>query len=187
MIEIRRRAAPFVCGPDVEFSRCAPGYSADGLRGTRMKDFNPGWMVIPFFLMGMAEVLVNPSLYALAYDEAPLKVRSVIQAFQLFANGCISNAFTAIVSKKLFPDDLDKGHLEYFYYANIVFALLGIFLYTMILRCSKNHGSGDCLKDVADNKSEEVSNVEDTQSSTSNDFRVRCFGVWTLLLLHAHV
>jgi len=142
------------------FSRCAPGYTDDGLRGTRMKDFSSAWMSIPFGLIGFAEVLVNPTIYALAYDEAPMKVRSVVQAFQLFTTGCLSNAFTSIISQALFPDNLDTGHLEYFYYANVAGSLLGIFLYLLILRCSRK--PNDICE--AQSSSEETSSNSDEGS-----------------------
>jgi len=157
VIEIERRKAPYMCGPHAEFSRCAPGYTDDGLRGTRMRDFNSAWMSLPFGLMGTAEVLVNPTIYAMAYEEAPMKVRSVVQAFQLFANGCLSNAFTSIISQALFPNNLDTGHLEYFYYTNVAGSFLGIFLYWLMLKCTRK----------PDEKGEETSSSEETTENSN--------------------
>eukprot|EP00929_Paragymnodinium_shiwhaense_P064187 TRINITY_DN32130_c0_g1_i1.p1 TRINITY_DN32130_c0_g1~~TRINITY_DN32130_c0_g1_i1.p1 ORF type:complete len:656 (+),score=134.28 TRINITY_DN32130_c0_g1_i1:79-2046(+) len=155
-LEMHRRKAPYQCGPDAQFSRCAPGYTDDGLQGTRMKDMNAAWVSIPYGLMGMAEILVNPCIYALAYDEAPLQVRSLMQAFSLFCNGCLSNAFTASVSSALFPNNLEQGHLEYFYYANTGGAFLGIILYALALRQSKDSERQENMHNVKVEQTEPV-------------------------------
>ncbi|CAE7884772.1 NPF8.3, partial [Symbiodinium microadriaticum] len=58
VLEVKRRAAPPLC--DVGFSQCAPGYSEDGLAGTRMRDISGFWIFLPYILVGIAEILVNP-------------------------------------------------------------------------------------------------------------------------------
>ena len=57
VLEIYRKQAPALC--DAGFSQCAPGYD-DGISGTRMRDISAFWIFIPFALVGIAEVLVNP-------------------------------------------------------------------------------------------------------------------------------
>lgn len=137
--EIQRRNAPFLCnlsdGSPAPFSACAPGYEADGSAGTRMRDYSAFLVFIPFTFIGISEILVNPCMYCFAYESAPLPVRSLLQAIQLFINGCLSNAFTAVVSKAVYPDDLDKGNLEYYYFVNIVISFLGIVMYFCVTRC----------------------------------------------------
>ena len=134
---MKRRAAPPLC--DVGFSQCAPGYSEDGLAGTRMRDISGFWIFLPYILVGIAEILVNPCLYCFSYESAPPQVRSLLQAVNLFFSGSVSNAFTAIVSKLLYPDDLDTGHLEYYYAVNMLLALVGIGLYFSVTRCCHSH------------------------------------------------
>jgi len=141
-LEIRRRHTEYLCpatfAVDV-FSKCAPGYGDDGESGTRMKDISAFWIFVPFTLIGIAEILVNPCLYCLAYEAAPTQVRSLVQAFQLFCSGCLSNAFTAAVMSATYPDDLDTGHLESYYYINVILALLSVVLYFWLTRCFR-HG-----------------------------------------------
>jgi len=148
-LEIKRRKTEYLCpatfAMDV-FSKCAPGYGDDGEEGTRMKDMSAFWIFVPFTLIGIAEILVNPCLYCLAYEAAPAKVRSLVQAFQLFCSGCLSNAFTAAVMSATYPDDLDSGNLEVYYYINVIFALFSILLYFWLTRCFRN---GEEIKAVA--------------------------------------
>lgn len=136
-LEIQRRHKPYMCDA-ADFSKCAPGYDPEAGQGTRMKDMSAFWIFVPFTLIGIAEILVNPCLYCLAYEAAPEKVRSLVQAFQLFCMGCLSNAFTAAVMASTLPDDLDEGNLEYYYFINIVLAFLSIMIYFVLTRCFRN-------------------------------------------------
>ena len=135
ILEYKRKAAPFLCG-DAGFSQCAPGYTEDGLQGTRMRDISAFWIFLPFTLVGISEILVNPCMYCYCYESAPAQVRSLLQAFNLFFSGSVSNAFTAVVSKLLYPNDLDSGNLESYYFANAAAAVLGIALYFLVT-CSR--------------------------------------------------
>jgi len=103
-----------------------------------MRDYSAFWIFIPFSLIGLSEILVNPSMYCFAYEAAPVSVRSLVQAFNLFFQGSVSSAFTAVASQMLFPNDLDKGHLEYYYFSNVVIAFVGILLYFFLTRCFAN-------------------------------------------------
>ena len=135
ILEYKRKEAPFLCG-DVGFSQCAPGYTEDGLQGTRMRDISAFWIFLPFTLVGISEILVNPCMYCYCYESAPAQVRSLLQAFNLFFSGSVSNAFTAVVSKLLYPNNLDSGSLEYYYFANAGAAVAGIALYFLV-SCSR--------------------------------------------------
>jgi len=132
-LEIKRRNAPFLC--DAGFSQCAPGYSESGLQGTRMRDISAFWIFLPFTLVGIAEILVNPCMYCFSYEAAPMQVRSLLQAINLFFQGSVSNAFTAVVTKLTYPNNLDEGHLENYYYVNATLAAVGICLYFAVTRC----------------------------------------------------
>jgi len=168
-LEIKRRKTEYLCpatfAMDV-FSKCAPGYGDDGEEGTRMKDMSAFWILVPFTLMGIAAALVNPCLYCLAYEAAPPKVRSLVQAFQLFCLGCLSNAFTAAVQNATYPDDLDMGNLEDYYYINVIFALFSILRYFCLTRCSRH---GEEIKPVASLELE----VTETPSDVMERVRTR--------------
>ncbi|CAJ1395368.1 unnamed protein product [Effrenium voratum] len=138
LLEDKRKAAPYLCGPDIGFSQCAPGYSEDGLEGTRMKDISAFYIFLPFTLVGIAEILVNPCMYCFSYEAAPMELRSLLQAVNLFFSGSVSNAFTAVVAKMAYPNSLDDGNLNKYYYINVVISILGIGVYFIVTRC--NHG-----------------------------------------------
>lgn len=135
VLEIQRRQAPFLC--NAGFSECAPGYADDGLHGTRMNDISAFWTFIPFAMVGIAEVLINPCMYCYSYESAPVEVRSLLQAFNLFFQGSVSNAFTAVVAKLAYPNNLNKGHLEYYYYVNAACSVVGIGLYLIVTGCGR--------------------------------------------------
>merc|ERR1711908_21839 len=97
-----------------------------------MSDISSFWMFLPFTLMGIGEILVNPALMHYSYVQAPEGLRSSVQAFNLVAAGAISNIFTSALSDAMIPENLNDGHIEYFYYANAVCALLGIVIYIVL-------------------------------------------------------
>uniref|UniRef100_A0A7S2IR98 Major facilitator superfamily (MFS) profile domain-containing protein n=1 Tax=Zooxanthella nutricula TaxID=1333877 RepID=A0A7S2IR98_9DINO len=139
IMEVKRRQAPLMTW--TLCSECAPN-------GIHMRDMSAFWMFIPFALVGAAEILVNPSMYYFAYTAAPPKVRSLVQAFNLFFNGAVSNAFSAVAMEATFPNDLDTGHMEYYYFLNVTCALVGVVLYLYLTRCGS--GAGDLEEDVED-------------------------------------
>jgi len=141
MLEISRRKSPLMCWE--KESECAPN-------GIHMRSISAFQMFIPFSLIGAAEILVNPVMYYFAYTSAPPRVRSLVQAFNLFCNGAVSNAFTAVAMKATFPNDLDTGHLEYYYFVNVVCALVGVLLYIYLTRCGSN--AEDIKEDIRDDE-----------------------------------
>jgi len=119
-LEMRRRAAPLMCSEAV--SECAPA-------GVHMRDISAFWMILPNALLGVAEILVYPCMYAFAYEAAPPRIRSLVQAMGLFFQGCVSTAFTTVALRVLFPDDLDSGRMENYYFLNVAIAVAGILFY----------------------------------------------------------
>jgi dipeptide/tripeptide permease len=72
-----RRAAPLLLPPppggeDDTISHCASD-------GVRMSDISVGWMVLPYFIVGVGECLVAVPLYDVCYSEAPASLRSIAQ------------------------------------------------------------------------------------------------------------
>eukprot|EP00122_Pirum_gemmata_P003316 Pgem_evm1s3000 len=113
--EYLRRSSP-VLDPPV-YSNCAPD-------GVPMSSFTSFYMFVPFAIMGLAEILVNPVMLHFSYDQAPPRTRSLTQAFNLVACGALSNGFTAPLTTALSPfytDNLNDGHLEYIYYVSAAF------------------------------------------------------------------
>lgn len=138
-LEVERRHSRLMC--EVGFSECAPN-------GIHMRDMSAFLMFIPFTLIGIAEIFVNSCMYYFAYTAAPPKVRSFIQALNLFFSGSVSNAFTAAVMKSTFPNDMDSGNMEIYYYVNCICALVGVIMYFVLTRCGRN--AEDIEKKVRD-------------------------------------
>merc|ERR1712217_739624 len=100
-------------------SKCAP-LGADG-KHVSMSSMSVFWMAIPYAMIGIGEVLVNPVLQHCAYNGAPDSMRSMLQAFNLFAMGGMPNAISAglsMATKKFTPNNLNNGDLVNVYYIN---------------------------------------------------------------------
>jgi len=109
-------------------SNCAPP-------GVNMSDLNGAWMMVPYFLMGVAEIYTQPTLLHFAYSKSPPSMRTLSMAASFFIQA-VSSALFAVLVKALssyIPNDLNNGHLEYGYYANMALglALFGPFLVVM--------------------------------------------------------
>jgi len=90
------------------------------------------WMSIPYALIGIGEVLVNPVLQSVAYQGADPSMRSLIQAFNLFAMGGFPSAISAALTQataSLVPNDLNEGNLSMVYLINIAFGAVGCLAY----------------------------------------------------------
>lgn len=117
-------------------SNCAPKCPAQtcgATMGIYMSQLSMWWMVIPYFLEGIAEIMVVPVLQYLAYSFAPPKARTLTQALVLTFTGVYPLASTSILTtmfKTAIPDDLNRGMalgfnigIEIFYIIPILFAL----------------------------------------------------------------
>merc|ERR1712039_383768 len=106
----------------------------------RMSDMSVWWMAIPYAMIGIGEILVNPVLQHTAYEGAPESMRSLLQAFNLFAMGGMPNAISAGISlatKRFTPDNLNDGSLWVAYAINCAIGAVGMFLW-WALRKPKN-------------------------------------------------
>mmetsp|Transcript_79436 Transcript_79436/g.227975 ORF Transcript_79436/g.227975 Transcript_79436/m.227975 type:complete len:583 (-) Transcript_79436:92-1840(-) len=111
-------------------SKCAP-LLPDG-QHVEMSDFSAFWMSVPYAMIGIGEVLVNPVLQHVAYAGADPSMRSLMQAFNLFAMGGLPNAVSAAMTQataSFVPNDLNQGNLPLVYLINIVFGVLGCLVY----------------------------------------------------------
>jgi len=110
-------------------SKCSPNAS---IPMTSMSAF---WTFIPMFLTGAGEILVNPVVYQYVFEQAPSRLRSIVQALNLVAAGAISNAITASLGP-LIPEDFNKGHVDYYFFANTGFAMAMLVAYWFVAACS---------------------------------------------------
>lgn len=110
-------------------SKCSPNAS---IPMTNMSAF---WTFIPMFLTGAGEILVNPVVYQYVFEQAPSRLRSIVQALNLVAAGAISNAITASLGP-LIPEDFNQGHVDYYFFANTGFAMVMLVAYWCVAACS---------------------------------------------------
>jgi len=100
LVELLRRQRPFIEG-DKGISKCAPPVEPP----IHMSDISCLYAFIPMILTGIAEILVNPVVYQLAFDEAPKQLMSVVHAFNLVVAGSFSNCITGPLSNLIFPQN----------------------------------------------------------------------------------
>jgi len=111
-------------------SQCSPDASLP------MTDMSAFWTFLPMFLIGAGEILVNPVIYQYVFDEAPPKLRSMVQAMNLIAQGAISNVFTAALGP-LIPTNFNEGFLVYYFYVNIGLAIILLVAYWLVACATK--------------------------------------------------
>lgn len=110
-------------------SNCAPP-------GIYMSSISATWMMVPFFLMGIGEIYSQPTLLHFAYSKSPSTMRTLAMAASFFIQG-VSSALFAVLVEALSPyitNNLNDGHLEYGYYANIITAVVFYVLFMLVLR-----------------------------------------------------
>ncbi|KAG8376997.1 hypothetical protein BUALT_Bualt09G0122400 [Buddleja alternifolia] len=103
------------------------------------------WQVPQYFLIGCAEVFTFIGQLEFFYDQAPDAMRSLCSALSLSTNALgnyLSTALVTIVTKvttrndKLgwIPDNLNRGHLDYFYWLLAILSLINFFVYLLIAK-----------------------------------------------------
>merc|ERR1719316_70154 len=121
-IERMRREMPLL----PFLSNCAP-------QGIHMSGMSASWMFVPFFLMGLGEIYTSPVLMNLAYTQSPPSMRTLTSATGLVIGGVSTSLFALQINAlaPYVPNDLNHGHLEFGYYANILVA--GFFLIAYLI------------------------------------------------------
>eukprot|EP00416_Gambierdiscus_australes_P037816 CAMPEP_0171120252 /NCGR_PEP_ID=MMETSP0766_2-20121228/99215_1 /TAXON_ID=439317 /ORGANISM="Gambierdiscus australes, Strain CAWD 149" /LENGTH=560 /DNA_ID=CAMNT_0011582967 /DNA_START=44 /DNA_END=1726 /DNA_ORIENTATION=+ len=109
-------------------SNCAPP-------GTTMSGLNAAWMMVPFFLMGIGEIYTQPTLLHFAYAKSPASMRTLAMAASFFIQGVSSALFAVLVQimQRFIPNDLNNGHLEYGYFANIIVGIVFYVFFSGVL------------------------------------------------------
>ncbi|KAJ1437361.1 PTR2 family proton/oligopeptide symporter, conserved site [Sesbania bispinosa] len=103
------------------------------------------WQVPQYFLVGCAEVFTNIGQLEFFYGQAPDAMRSLCVALALTTNALgnyISTLLVTIVTKvttrhgKLgwIPDNLNRGHLDYFFWLLSVLSFLNFLVYLWIAK-----------------------------------------------------
>lgn len=103
------------------------------------------WQVPQYFLIGCAEVFTFIGQLEFFYDQAPDAMRSLCSALSLTTvalGNYLSTLLVTIVTKitanngKLgwIPDNLNRGHLDYFYWLLAILSLLNFLVYLFIAK-----------------------------------------------------
>lgn len=103
------------------------------------------WQVPQYFLVGCAEVFTFIGQLEFFYDQAPDAMRSLCSALSLTTTALgnyLSTLLVTIVTKvttrngKLgwIPDNLNRGHLDYFYWLLAILSLINFFIYLFIAK-----------------------------------------------------
>ncbi|XAR68851.1 Peptide-transporting ATPase [Bertholletia excelsa] len=101
------------------------------------------WQVPQYFLVGCAEVFTFIGQIEFFYDQAPDAMRSLCSALSLTTNALgnyLSTLLVTIVAKvttrngKLgwIPDNLNRGHLDYFYWLLAILSSINLCVYLLI-------------------------------------------------------
>ncbi|XP_057458673.1 protein NRT1/ PTR FAMILY 8.1-like [Lotus japonicus] len=103
------------------------------------------WQVPQYILVGAAEVFTNIGQMEFFYGEAPDAMRSLCSALSLTTNALgnyVSTLLVIIVTKVTtssgslgwIPDNMNRGHLDYFYWLLTVLSLLNFLVYLWIAK-----------------------------------------------------
>ncbi|OIW00821.1 hypothetical protein TanjilG_08260 [Lupinus angustifolius] len=103
------------------------------------------WQIPQYFLIGAAEVFVNIGQMEFFYDEAPDAMRSLCSALSLTTNALgnyVSTVLVIIVTKITkrngslgwIPNNMNRGHLDYFYWLLTILSLLNFLVYLLIAK-----------------------------------------------------
>lgn len=104
----------------------------------QMSSISIFWQVPQFVLIGISEIFASITSLEFFYSQAPMSMRSVSQALNLFTNALgswLTIPLTLLVNANpknpWIADDVDDGHLDYYYYtlACIMFFAYLVFLH----------------------------------------------------------
>lgn len=103
------------------------------------------WQVPQYFLVGCAEVFTFIGQIEFFYDQAPDAMRSLCSALSLTTNALgsyLSTLLVTIVAKVTtrhgalgwIPENLNRGHLDYFFWLLTILSFINFFVYLWIAR-----------------------------------------------------
>jgi peptide/histidine transporter 3/4 len=130
--------------PGLDFeSRCAP-LADDGthIHGSDMSAF---WMMVPYAVSGISEIMIYPVIQHLAYQGSPSEMKPFMQAFCQFSMGALPSAVASAVSQGTaawVPNNLNDGHLVLVYMVNCSICLAGLLIFWTTWRMAPPHVKG---------------------------------------------
>lgn len=103
------------------------------------------WQVPQYFIMGCAEIFAQVGQMEFFYDQAPDTMRSLAAALSLSttAFGCYLSSFLVTIVTKIstrngnigwIPDNLNYGHLDYFFWLLAVLGTLNLGVFLLVSR-----------------------------------------------------
>ena len=103
------------------------------------------WQVPQYFLIGAAEVFTNIGQMEFFYGQAPDAMRSLCAALSLTTNALgnyVSTLLVTIVTKVTtrngslgwIPDNMNRGHLDYFYWLLTILSMINFIVYLLIAK-----------------------------------------------------
>ncbi|WP_164017318.1 POT family MFS transporter [Pyxidicoccus trucidator] len=105
---------------------CAASYVIAGFFQQRMDNkevLNIAWMVLPYAVLTVAEILVSTTGLEFAYTQAPREMKSVVQSLWLVTTA-LANIFVAFIARI----DYFKGPSQFFFYGSLAL-LAGLMLW----------------------------------------------------------
>ncbi|KAG9453922.1 hypothetical protein H6P81_006826 [Aristolochia fimbriata] len=125
------------------------------------------WQVPQYFIIGCAEVFTFIGQLEFFYDQAPDAMRSTCAALSLTTNALgnyLSTLLVTVVTNvttrggKLgwIPDNLNRGHLENFYWLLAVLSVVNFFVYLWIAKCSNAAEPGGPPSSEGDKRKQEL-------------------------------
>lgn len=129
------------------------------------KDYIPMsifWQIPQYFLIGAAEVFTFVGQLEFFYDQAPDAMRSMCSALSLTTNALgnyLSTLLVTIVTDittkngKLgwIPDNLNRGHLDYFYWLLAILSVINFLIYLLVANWYTYKKTGDYAEDDIEN------------------------------------
>ncbi|KAL5709214.1 hypothetical protein ACHQM5_019926 [Ranunculus cassubicifolius] len=103
------------------------------------------WQIPQYFLIGCAEVFTFIGQMEFFYDQAPDAMRSLCSALSLttvalgnYVSSLLVTIVTNVTTKNgalgWIPDNLNRGHLDYFYWVLVLLSIVNFFIYLVISR-----------------------------------------------------
>lgn len=103
------------------------------------------WQIPQFLLMGVSEVFINIGQVEFFYDQSPDSMRSLSSAFALvvtslgsYLSSLIVTVVTCFTSQEgqagWIPDNLNEGHLDYFFWVLAVIGCFNLVVYIFFAR-----------------------------------------------------
>lgn len=108
------------------------------------------WMVVPYFIVGCAEIMVAATYYDVFYAEVPPVLRTLCQTMSNFATslGTLVGAMVTTIMQSLVKDDLNDSKLEYVYIVWVALSLISMLFQQLVSRRFECHADIEYLEQI---------------------------------------